>query len=390
VGEPLRHALDSLAAAAPAWPRPRLDPAWVERYGPRFDDFRLPTGRAERRALAERIGADGFRLLDALEAADAPPGAGAVPAVATLRRVWAQQYERGGPGGRARWRAEAEPAPAARRINSPHDPDARCGAKRTTRRVGYKAHLTETCDPDAPHLITHVETSPATTPDRRRLAAIHAALATAGLLPGEHLLDAGYVDAAALVASRAEHGVELVGPAPPGAHWQARAGAGFAAADFAIDWEARAATCPAGHAGAEWAGTRDAHGTPIVNIRFPRRTGRAGPRRPRCATARDGPRELAIRPRAQYLALQAARQRRETAAFEEPDAARAGVEGTLSRGVRARGLRRARYIGLARTHLQHALTAAGLNLRRLGAWWAETPLAQTRRPACVALATAAT
>src|SRR6266498_3963561 len=81
VGETLRHALNSLAVAAPDWLRPRHDPAWADRYGPRFDEFRLPKGAPERRALAEAIGADGFRLLEAVSAADAPGWLRAVPAV---------------------------------------------------------------------------------------------------------------------------------------------------------------------------------------------------------------------------------------------------------------------------------------------------------------------
>ncbi|MFF7803166.1 transposase [Streptomyces olivaceus] len=44
---------------------------------------------------------------------------------------------------------------------------------------------------------------------------------------------------------------------------------------------------------------------------------------------------------------------------------RAGIEGTISQGVRAFGLRRSRYRGHSKTHLQHLLTAAGMSLRQL-------------------------
>ena len=60
---------------------------------------------------------------------------------------------------------------------------------------------------------------------------------------------------------------------------------------------------------------------------------------------------------------------------------RAGIEGTLPAGVRALHLRRARYIGLARTHLQHAPTAAAINLVRLGAWLGGQPRARARQSA---------
>jgi transposase len=92
VGETLRHALNSLAVAAPDWLRPQLDPAWAERYGPRLDEYRLPKAQAAREALAAQIGHDGFRLLTAVYAPAAPPWLRAVPAVETLRRVWLQQY----------------------------------------------------------------------------------------------------------------------------------------------------------------------------------------------------------------------------------------------------------------------------------------------------------
>jgi hypothetical protein len=59
-----------------------------------------------------------------------------------------------------------------------------------------------------------VETTLATTQDWHLAPVIHTALAGKGLLPREHLLDAGYVDSGVLVASRTDHGVELVGSVP--------------------------------------------------------------------------------------------------------------------------------------------------------------------------------
>ena len=57
---------------------------------------------------------------------------------------------------------------------------------------------------------------------------------------------------------------------------------------------------------------------------------------------------------------------------------RAGIEGTISQGVRRSGLRQSRYIGLAKTHLQHIFMAAGLNLCRLDAWLNGVPFASSR------------
>ncbi|HEX6215997.1 MAG TPA: transposase [Vicinamibacterales bacterium] len=62
-------------------------------------------------------------------------------------------------------------------------------------------------------------------------------------------------------------------------------------------------------------------------------------------------------------------------------AARAGVEGTFSQADRVVGLRRTRYIGLAKTHLQHVVTAAATTVLRLVAWFEEVPRGFTRRSA---------
>ena len=83
--------------------------------------------------------------------------------------------------------------------------------------------------------------------------------------------------------------------------------------------------------------------------------------------------------------MQAARQRELTPAFMAQYALRAGVEGTLSQGTRAFGLRRARYIGQARTHLQHVLMAAAMNFVRVGLWLSGAPRARTQQTPFVAL-----
>lgn len=72
--------------------------------------------------------------------------------------------------------------------------------KRDTSWSGYKVHLTETCHPDEVHLITHVATTVATTPDTGMIADVHRDLARRDLLPSVHLADAGYVNAPQLVS----------------------------------------------------------------------------------------------------------------------------------------------------------------------------------------------
>ena len=385
VGETLRHALNQLAVVAPDWLRTQVGPDWVDRYGVRFDNFRLPKADTERAHLAATIGADGFHLLRAIVTVDAPAWLREVPAVDILRRVWLQQYYAPAADGTTCWRDGADLPPGALLINSPYDPEARYSTKRSVAWTGYKVHLTETCDEDAPHLITHVETTAATTTDEQAVAPIHAALAEKDLLPADHIVDAGYVDSERLVTSQADHGVNLLGPIPSAPGWQARAGQGFDVTCFAVDWEQQTARCPAGTTSTEWKPTRDRHGKDVIHIEFDRQLCRTCVQRPACTRSQTTGRELTIRPQAQHSALLAARERQTTEEFKEQYAARSGIEGTISEGVHRCSLRRTRYIGIARTHLQHILTAVGINVQRIAAWFADRPRATTRRSQFVIL-----
>jgi IS5 family transposase len=389
IWEPREWGSRDARVAAPEWLQPHLRPAWTERYGTRFEDYRLPKAAAAREALAAQMGDDGRQLLEALFAAEAPLWLRNVPAVRTLQQVWIQQFDAVPSGEPMRWRKNEDAPPAAQMINSPYDPEARYSVKRDTTWTGYKVHLTESCDEDTPHLITHVVTTEASTPDWHAAAVIHPALAAKDLLPAEHLLDAGYVDSGVVVTSQREHQVRVIGPVPLDNHWQARAGAGFEVACFSLDWEARVATCPQGTLSRKWSETHDSHGEPIINIRFDAKACAVCPARSACTHSAHGPREITVRPRAQHEALQRARQYQKTPEFKAEYQARAGIEGTLSQGLRIADLRRSRYVGLAKTHLQHVLTAAAMNLRRLGDWWTEQPRAGTRTAPFVRLARAA-
>ena len=116
------------------------------------------------------------------------------------------------------------------------------------------------------------------------------------------------------------------------------------------------------------------------------RTCSACPNRSQCTKSKTTGRELSLRPKEQYLALQAARERQKTREFRTEYGVRAGIEGTLSQGVRSCGLRRSRYIGEAKTHLQNLAIAAALNLIRMVNWLMDIPIARTRRSALVRLA----
>jgi transposase len=388
VTETLRAALDDLAAVVPDWLRGIARPAWFERYGRRVEDYRLPKRREEREALALKVGADGFTLLDALDAPAAPAAARGVPMVQTLRDVWRVHYAREGDGP-PRWRAGSELPPVGERLQSPYDPEAHYSTKRQMEWSGYKVHVTETCDEDSAHLVTHVETCPAMQPDMASTAGIHQCLADKGLLPAEHFVDAAYVDAALLVGSRRDHGVSLEGPVRAVAKRPSEAEQAYEQHHFAIDWERERVTCPQGKTSVTWRVGRDAVGAPRIQAVFSRTDCGACATRHLCTSAKEARRSVYFHPRAEYEALNAARARMHDPAWKKRYHVRAGVEGTLSQAVRAFGLRRSRYIGLAKTGLQQVCTAAAMNVARVVRWLDGVPRAKTRVTRFAALAQAA-
>ena len=161
VGETVRAALNQLAEVAPDWLQALAPSRWYERYSRRVENYRLPKADKERLELAAAVGADGDQLLAAIDAAVEQPWLAQLPAIHVLREVWKAQYLK--EDGQLRWRAVQEMPATAEQISSPYDPEARYSKKRDISWMGYKAHLTETCDPETPHVITNVETTPATT-----------------------------------------------------------------------------------------------------------------------------------------------------------------------------------------------------------------------------------
>jgi transposase len=377
VGETLRHALEALAIVAPTWLPTQITRDWHDRYDSRFEQYRLPKEKQEQADLAVTIGQDGYHLLTAVyRQQEQMPYLWQIEAVQILRRVWVQQYEV--TAGQVAWRQAGNVPSGATHIQSPYDPEAQYSQKRDVTWTGFKVHLTESCDDNLPHLLTHVVTTPATVPDVAVTAAIHTALVEKELPPRTHLVDAGYPDAELLLSSQAQ-GIDLLGPVSQDQSPQARANQGFAAADFSLDWHNEQATCPNGNVSRMWRLDRTSKpDVTTIHVRFAPDDCAACSQRPLCTSSVQG-RSIRLHAQAAHEALQAARQRQQTEAFRQEYDKRAGVEGTISQGVRTFALRRTRYIGLAKTHLQHILIAAAMNITRLVAWLRETPRSQTRR-----------
>ena len=127
-----------------------------------------------------------------------------------------------------------------------------------------------------------------------------------------------------------------------------------------------------------WKKGKDNYGNPIIHVEFRQHECKDCPVRSLCTRAPIHARGITLLPQLEYETRQKARQRQETEEFKKQYALRAGIEGTISQGIRGFGLRQCRYLGLAKSHLQHILTAASMNLVRVFNWLEHIPLAQTR------------
>ena len=381
-GESVRAALEALAAAAPGWLPGVIDASWQEVYGQRIDGFRRPDSKAKRADLAVRYGRDGYHLLRQVHGPGAPGWLRDLPAMQALRRIWIQQFYLEG-GGKVIWRGAEQGLPPARsRLVSPYDLDARYAEKRGKGWTGYKVHISETCHiPDAagrrpaPDLLTNTETTPAPVTDVEMTEPVHATLARRGLRPGEHAADSGYASGVLLLAARAR-GITLLAPLLPDSSPQARSG-GYTADMFTIDWEAKQVTCPQGAVSSSWTPARS-KGTNFILARFAKATCQPCPARAQCTTAVRSGRQLGFRHRRIHEAVTAARAGQASDAWQYRYRIRAGVEGTIAQATHVTGIRRARYLGLGKTRLEHNTAAAAINLIRLDACWAGKPLDRTR------------
>lgn len=416
-GESVRAALEALAAAHPDWIAQRICVAdFARRYGTPMTSWRPPASEAKRQELAIACARDGYALLEAVCHPSSPSWLRELPAVGTLRVVLLHNYTRTitEDGREVIRRREKEPEgdglpPGHLRIASPYDTDARWGVKRDIFWLGYKLHITETCDdpppctcrpaaPAAPtgaggasaggehaqgcaalvfpNLITHVATTDATVTDNQMTSVIHDSLAERRLTPGRHYLDAGYLSAELVVSEMARHGATLIGPLLADNSAQARSG-GYTQEAFAIDWDHRQVTCPQGATSGKWQPMHTRDGKHAINVAFAAKTCRPCPARTQCTTATRTGRQLYLRPREIHQAAAAARATETTITFHADYARRAGIEGTIHQAT-SHGARRTRYRGLPKTRLDHAYTACALNLIRLHAYWTSTPLDRRR------------
>jgi hypothetical protein len=142
-------------------------------------------------------------------------------------------------------------------------------------------HLTETCEDDTPNLITQVSTTSASVDDHTMLVPIQTDLAARRLVPSEHYVDSGYVDAQALLDSQRQQ-ITLVGPMQADGSWQARTKGGITNTQFVLDWDAEQAICPEGKVSRTWKPCTDGHGNAGIVVGFAQKDCQNCGRRPEC------------------------------------------------------------------------------------------------------------
>lgn len=383
IGETLHYALNQIATVEPDWLKAWTPPIWFDRYGRSFNEYRLPSEDSERETLAVTIGIDGMTLLNTIyNSMDTPKKLKYLYAIEVLRQVWLQNYWVD--DDQVNWRKVKDLPPCSIRLQSPYETDARYATKRTVAWVGYKAHLTETCDEDVPHLITHIETTQATTQDVEVVRDIHHDLDQLDCLPAQHIVDMGYSSAGLFIDSQQDYQIDLITPVRDDRSWQFRQKTGFDVAQFEIDWTNKQATCPMGKISSSWTSCPPRQGHEVIYIKFRAPDCRECTAKAACTKAQR--RTIAVQTQEIHEFLKQKRLFQETQDFRDLYRQRASVEGTISQAAWVLGMRRSRYRGIEKTHLQNVLTATAINLTRVVNWLTDQPLAETRTSRFAALA----
>ena len=376
--ESMRFALNAIAKTSPEWLNQMFQQEWLFRYYQRGSNARVPHSAAGRQEFAETVGRDAHALLEAVyHWSDLP--AAKIEAIEILRRVVLQQFyvdEKG-----VHWRTEAEGTPPSIVfINSPYDLEAHYGKKRNLQWTGYKVYLTESCDEDLPRSITNVEISSAPVADFYLTEPIHQSLEKKDSLPALHLADTGFVDAELMLAAKNHYQIDLLGPSHLDRQWQSRNNPQFCAENFSIDWQQKKALCPAGKTSSSWSDAKTDTAKEVVKIKFSTKDCGVCSFRADCTKSKRARRTLTILPEVQYESQRKIREREKTAEYRKEYQRRGGIEGTISQAVRGFGIRRSRYIGQAKTHLQQIVSATAINFVRINNWLQEVSIAKTRQP----------
>ena len=385
IGESLRAALNEIATLTPHWLQSWVPIEWYEQYERRIEHERLPKSKKEQQKYAVRVGVDGYHLLAAIEQDPAHNWLANLPKIIHLTTIWKRHFTQTSAG--LAYKSKTEVSSLTPEAESPYDPEVRYRRRNQNTWVGYQVHLTETCDDDYPHLITSVATSSACEYETSQTPLIHDRLADLELLPTEHFVDAAYISAEILLEAQEKYSIRVIGPPRQDGSWQAKTNGAFDYTAFEIDWHQEQVRCPNGKISSYWkeVDTDSDTRSPGIKVRFNKHDCGVCSVRTQCTRGKGG-RQMRLPSQDLYETNAAMRTYMNSEEGKDLYKKRAGIEGTISQAVRSFGFRQTRYIGQAKTHLQHVATAAALNLDRLADWFLGVKRAETRVSAFAALA----
>jgi hypothetical protein len=366
VRESLRLALQELAESLPEAQRPAWWSELWDNYVESQTDYRASletlarkmaeAGKAAQQVLGWLADASDQKLAQAKQAQ-------------LLARVFEEQFEV--VPGASDAQSKTKEQLSSERVQNPHDPDATYACKgrgeQCKEHVGYKVQVAETVTEavlesgePTQNFIVGVVTHAARESDEEGACKMEAEQQAMGLeKPPVQYVDAAYVSTDKLVEAKAE-GRELIGPAPQsGGPNRER----FQSDDFHVEVEQRQATCPAGHHNSQCSRlVEKATGKVSFRWEWDTATCASCPLRLKCIKAEHKHRTLVVGEN--HTLLQARRTEQQTDEFKARLKHRNAIEGTQSELVRAHGMRRTRYRGLAKAKLQNYLAAAACNVKR--------------------------
>ncbi|MFE7467272.1 IS1182 family transposase [Streptomyces sp. NPDC057499] len=372
VTEAMRAALEELARRAPHELVGLVNEEWGKRYGraarlgknPSKPKTRIKDTGEDVRLLLRYV----HRYLPALRDGEQ---------VQALRQIFVQNYCLDAKD-RPKWREPEDVGlpPSALAIVSPYDVSARYARRGETRWKGFLAHVTETCDPDTPSVITDVTTTKAPVHDTKALPSILANLGDRNLLSKEHFVDGGYLSVALKQQVARDHGVGLVGPIRARSTRQSRKGTVFSRDAFTIDWDTKEVTCPHGKISRPW--TTPPSIASYFQAKFSKKD--CGQCPVKAACTRSDVRLLSFLPRELHDIQSESRAEQQTQEWLSRYSLRAAIESTINEFVNGHGMRQCRYRSEEKAHVQHILTAIAVNLERIDVHLPPAPARKPRNP----------
>ncbi|MFD9428718.1 MULTISPECIES: transposase [unclassified Streptomyces] len=150
-----------------------------------------------------------------------------------------------------------------------------------------------------------------------------------------------------------------------------------------MDYDRQQVTCPQGQVSASWHGsypTSSPTAAPLIVARFTKSQCRPCPARAQCTSTADSARTAGFPPRGLRDLQLRVRTEQQTPEWKARYAVRSGVEGTVNEFAHGRGMRRCRYRGQGKAHIQHVLTAIAVNIERLSGLPPDEETPAPRRP----------